>query len=52
MKDNIVKIVAVEEINKLAASYFRAIDTQIGAVLRELFDDDATAYYRDAPTDP
>jgi len=49
---DIAKIVAVEEIKKLKARYFRAIDTQNWALLEKLFDEHATADYRGAATDP
>lgn len=48
----IERLIAVEEIKKLKARYFRAVDTKDRTLLRGVFTDDAIADYRGAATDP
>jgi len=50
--DDAAKVLAVEEIKKLKARYFRAIDTKDWSLLEQVFTDDATCDYRGAATDP
>jgi len=50
--DRVERLEAIEEIRKLKARYFRAIDEKDEALLREVFADDVELDYRGSTTDP
>lgn len=50
--DELARLSAIEDIRKLKARYFRAVDEKNEALLREVFADDVELDYRGSTTDP